>query len=239
LDILAEYATAFWERARADDDFAAELMFRHGVPADTVAITQRVASIARNWGADFETTRFLRASSTIELRDRSLRVIHAPGHSPTDTLFFDEMHGVLFSGDHLLAGTSSSALASLPAEANGARCQRSHRQGLVEYIDSLRVTRELNASVVLGGHGGPFSEHRALIDSRLAHYEAQAEVILSLVREQPRTAYQIAKVIWGNVAVTQAFFTLSQVLGHIDVLTIDGLIAEQPHSSESIIYMAV
>jgi hypothetical protein len=32
--------------------------------------------------------------------------------------------------------------------------------------------------------------------------------------------------MWGNVAVTQAYLTLSEVLGHTDLLVNDGRVAE-------------
>jgi hypothetical protein len=32
--------------------------------------------------------------------------------------------------------------------------------------------------------------------------------------------------MWGNVAVTQAFLTLSEVVGHADLLTASGLVTE-------------
>ena len=34
----------------------------------------------------------------------------------------------------------------------------------------------------------------------------------------PLSAYEIALQMWGNVAVTQAYLTLSEVLGHLDLL---------------------
>jgi hypothetical protein len=33
--------------------------------------------------------------------------------------------------------------------------------------------------------------------------------------------------MWGNVAVTQAFLTISEVLGHLDLLLDDGSVAER------------
>ena len=33
--------------------------------------------------------------------------------------------------------------------------------------------------------------------------------------------------MWGNVAVTQAFLTLSEVLGHVDLLIDEGRVVEQ------------
>ncbi|HEU4978624.1 MAG TPA: hypothetical protein VFT42_07005, partial [Solirubrobacteraceae bacterium] len=38
---------------------------------------------------------------------------------------------------------------------------------------------------------------------------------------------EIAQAMWGNVAVTQAYLTLSEVLGHVDLLLDEGLVAEE------------
>ncbi len=71
---------------------------------------------------------------------------------------------------------------------------------------------------VLPGHGEVFGDHAALIDERFAMHERRAAKMLELIAEQPRSAHDIAQAIWGNVAVTQAFLTLSEVLGHVDLL---------------------
>src|SRR5215210_6594526 len=71
---------------------------------------------------------------------------------------------------------------------------------------------------VLPGHGDPFDDHAALIDERFAMHERRARKIHGLLGEQPLTAHEIAQSLWGNVAVTQAYLTLSEVLGHVDLL---------------------
>ena len=38
--------------------------------------------------------------------------------------------------------------------------------------------------------------------------------------------HEIAQELWGNVAVTQAFLTLSEVIGHLDLLENEGLVRE-------------
>ncbi len=65
-----------------------------------------------------------------------------------------------------------------------------------------------------------------LIDSRLAATERRKEKIYKLIAEEPRSAYAIAQAIWGNVAVTQAFLTLSEVIGHTDLLVGEGRVRE-------------
>ena len=81
---------------------------------------------------------------------------------------------------------------------------------------------------MLPGHGEPVVDHRALIDERFALHRRRAEKIFELIAEHPRTAYEIAQELWGNVAVTQAFLTLSEVLGHVDLLADEGRVRETP-----------
>ncbi len=84
-------------------------------------------------------------------------------------------------------------------------------------------TREMPAEIVLSGHGEPITEHAALVDSRIASHERRKEKIYRLIAEQGKpTGYELAQSIWGNVAVTQAFLTLSEVIGHTDILENEG-----------------
>jgi glyoxylase-like metal-dependent hydrolase (beta-lactamase superfamily II) len=63
-----------------------------------------------DWNPDDWTIRPSRATQTlrdgdrIDLGDRSLTVIHAPGHSPDGICLFDEHEGLLFAGDSSNAG---------------------------------------------------------------------------------------------------------------------------------------
>ncbi len=79
---------------------------------------------------------------------------------------------------------------------------------------------------MLPGHGEPIADHVALIDERFRMHRRRAEKIRRLIAAEPRTAHEIAQELWGNVAVTQAFLTLSEVLGHVDLLLQDGSIVE-------------
>ena len=85
----------------------------------------------------------------------------------------------------------------------------------------------MELALVLPGHGRPIKDHVALIDERFRMHERRAEKIRRLLVSEPRTAHEIAQELWGNVAVTQAFLTLSEVLGHVDLLLRDGLVVEQ------------
>jgi glyoxylase-like metal-dependent hydrolase (beta-lactamase superfamily II) len=220
---LAPWLSEFPASAKADDAYAAEVMRRNGVPDDLVTALLLVAEAFRPYGSRGTVTRPLDDGGTLTFRDRTLRVQHRPGHSPTDTLLWDEQRRILIAGDHLLGHISSNATVSRPLDASA---DAPRPRPLLAYGASLRRTRELPATLVLGGHGDPIDEPQALIDARLRMHERRARRILKLLRDGPRSAYEIAQQMWGNVAVTQAYLTVSEVVGHIDLLVEGGLARE-------------
>ncbi len=221
IDVVVPFVENFGEDIEADDRFAASLMLRHGIPEDVVVALRSVSRSFRAWGARADVTRPLRDGEELRLRDRTLEVQHRPGHSPSDTLFWDVRRRILICADHLLAHISSNPLIARPLDGSE---ERPH--ALMIYIESLRRTRELPAEILLPGHGDPITDHRALIDERFELHERRAEKIYGLIAQRPRSAYEIAQELWGNVAVTQAFLTLSEVLGHVDLLAADGRVRE-------------
>jgi glyoxylase-like metal-dependent hydrolase (beta-lactamase superfamily II) len=231
LDLLAPRVEHWQEGMDADDAFAERVMAEHGIPQDVRYALLAVSQSFRAWGAAAQVTRRLTAGSELVLRDRTLRVLHRPGHSPSDTIFHDEERRIVLGADHLIKHISSNPLISRPLDAqtagdDGAPPQRPH--ALEIYIDSLRRTRAMeNVDFVLAGHGEPVTDHVALIDERFRLHRRRAKKIRGLIAQGPATAYEIAQSLWGNVAVTQAYLTLSEVLGHVDLLVAEGLVVQQ------------
>jgi glyoxylase-like metal-dependent hydrolase (beta-lactamase superfamily II) len=221
LGLAAERLENFADDAEEEDQFAVELMLRSGIPQEVAFALQSVSRSFRGWGARAEVTRRLDDGEELTLRDRTLQVLHRPGHSPSDTVFWDERRRILIAADHLIAHISSNPLITRPLDGSSQRTE-----ALVAYIESMKKTREMPAEIVLSGHGEPIVDHVALIDDRLAKHERRKEKIYGLIAERPRTGYEIAQAIWGNVAVTQAFLTLSEVIGHTDLLLNEGRVRE-------------
>ena len=222
IGVAAARLADFNEDAEADDAFAVELMLRSGIPEEVTVALRSVSRSFRSWGSHVEVTRPLAEGEQMRFRDRTLEVMHRPGHSPSDTLFWDEQRQILIAADHLLPNISSNPLISRPLDGSSKRVQ-----ALATYIESLKQTRELPAEIVLPGHGDPVVDHVALIDSRFAGHERRKEKIYRLIAEgEPKSGYELAQKIWGNVAVTQAFLTLSEVIGHTDLLVNEGRVRE-------------
>jgi glyoxylase-like metal-dependent hydrolase (beta-lactamase superfamily II) len=222
---LAPIAEDFAASADADDVLAERLMVRHGVRPDVAMALRAVSRAYRGYGGSARVDTRLDDGDVLTFASRSLRVLRRPGHSPSDTVFHDEESGELIGGDHLLDRIASSPLIAraLPGDPGAGERTRS----LVAYLASLRATRELPLRLVLPGHGDPIEDHVRLIDERLRGHERRARRIGRLLAGGPRTAHEIARDLWGDVALTQIYLTLSEVLGHLDLLVDRGEAVER------------
>jgi glyoxylase-like metal-dependent hydrolase (beta-lactamase superfamily II) len=225
LDRLGPFLASYGHQTDLEDRFAERLMLRHGIPPEIVTALRAVSAGFRAWGSAVEVTRPLADGELLRLRDHELRVLHRPGHSPSDTVFVDESRAMMLAADHLIAHISSNPLLARPLEADE-EYDGPRPQALIAYMASLQQTRAMELSLVLPGHGRPITDHVALIDERFRLHERRAAKMLRLIAAQPRTAHEIAQELWGNVAVTQAYLTLSEVLGHVDLLLRDSAVVE-------------
>lgn len=216
LDALAPWLANYGGSMEDDDRFAEQLMLRNGIPKDIAIALRAVTGQFRAWGSPVQVTTPLADGAQLAFAGRTWRVLHRPGHSPSDTVFLDEATGDLMAGDHLIKHISSNPLISRPLD--GSAPDGTRPRALISYLESMRRTRELDVRQVLPGHGEPIDDHRTLIDERLAGHERRVRKIAEIIAGEPRSAFDIAQQMWGNVAVTQAYLTLSEVLGHVDLL---------------------
>jgi glyoxylase-like metal-dependent hydrolase (beta-lactamase superfamily II) len=216
----------------ADDAYQAELMNHHGVPEETVSTLEDVSRAFRRFGSGVVVDRPLEPGDEIRLAGRRLVVHHRPGHSPTDTLFVDPEARVAFVGDHLLRRVSPNPVI------HSQWGLHPRRSALLAYLDSLERTAELDLDLVLPGHGESFGDHRDLIASRLGFHRERAEEFAGLLGDGPSTAHELSRAKWGDVALRQAFLTLCEVLGHMDLLESQGRVVAEADSGALIAYRA-
>jgi glyoxylase-like metal-dependent hydrolase (beta-lactamase superfamily II) len=119
LEALAPFLAGYGEQTDLEDRFAEQMMLRHGIPPEIVTALRAVSAGFRAWGSKVEVSRPLADGSQLELRDRTLRVLHRPGHSPSDTVFLDDRSeigkpSILLSADHLIGHISSNPLLARP-----------------------------------------------------------------------------------------------------------------------------
>ncbi len=225
LDALKPVVEDFNGYAERNDRFAQRVMLRHGLREDIVNVLGAMSRANRGWGGSAPVTRTLEHGDELGFAGRSFQILHRPGHSPTDTVFFDPEDGTLIAGDHLIGHISSNPLIALPPTGDP---EGERPKSLLIYIDSLERTRAMPITTVLPGHGASFDRHAPLIDERLELHERRAAKLLDLIAELPRNAHELAQALWGDVALTQPLLTLSEVLGHVDLLQERG----QAHEAE-------
>ena len=94
LDLLAPVIEDFGADAERDDELAEALMLRHGIPRDVVTALRAVSRAFRGWGGERAgrppARPTARRSSSPTARCRRST---GPGHSPSDTVFWDAASG--------------------------------------------------------------------------------------------------------------------------------------------------
>ncbi len=220
LDVLVPVVEDFTVHADRNDELAQALMLRHGIAPDVVTALAAMSRAYRGWGGSAPVSHVLRDGGELAFADRTFDVHHRPGHSPSDTVLFDAERGTLIAGDHLIKHISSNPLIAEPLGGRSGEPGDARPRALLMYLESMRATREMPVETVLPGHGDEFTGHAALIDERFEMHGRRARKIAGLIEERPQSAHEVAQAIWGNVAVTQAYLTLCEVLGHVDLLLV-------------------
>jgi glyoxylase-like metal-dependent hydrolase (beta-lactamase superfamily II) len=164
----------------------------------------------------------LNGGETINVGNFSFRVLWAPGHSPGQICLYEAGHKVLLSGDHILAEITP----------NIGLNPQSGPDPLHEYLNSLNTMKELDTTLVLPGHGKPFSGLNARIEELFQHHEERCSEILKLLNSTPKTAYQLATMMtWkpetGGVRLNQlepwdSRIAVMETLAHLEAMKNDG-----------------
>lgn len=233
LDLCRPWVENYRTETAATDRWAGSMLVRHGVGEDVAVALRAVAHAFSGWGSESPVDRTLEPGGILDFRDRDLEIFHRPGHSSTDTVFWNAETRTSIVADHLIKHISSNPLLERPANEGDPRPQE-----LVLYRQSLTETRKMPATLSLSGHGEPISDHVSLIDDRFALIDKRVEKLYALLLDHgPQTAHELARRTWGNIAVTQAFLTLSEVLGSLDILENAGRVA--PLEEEGIVSYSI
>lgn len=223
---IADWLGDHGRRSAQEMRFIEKRLIRHGLPQEVALGARAADAMVRGYAEPVVVTHPLADGDVLAFADREWHVHHRPGHSTSDTVFHDRAARVLVGGDHLLSHVSSNALISEPLDAAEEQADPSLRlTPLRDYRASLALTREMDLDLVLGGHGEPVVDHRALIDARSAATEKRLDRIVEEVAAGATTAFEIGRTMWGRTAYVQVHLVMSEVIGHLELLEGDGRIA--------------
>ncbi len=139
----------------------------------------------------------------------TLRVLHTPGHASNHLCFLLEEERTLFTGDHVMQG---STVVVNPPDGD-----------MSAYLASLRALLDEDLEWLAPGHGFLVAEPHAvvcaLIDHRLAR---EAKVVAALDAVGPAPLAALLEVVYADVAPALHPVAARSLLAHLEKLARDG-----------------
>jgi glyoxylase-like metal-dependent hydrolase (beta-lactamase superfamily II) len=219
--LLVGYVGDVQAAMAAEEAWEDELLRLHGTPDDRREAFLAVMRERRPYGgAGTAVDHALEEGDVLDAGRLRLRVALRPGHSPTDTIFCDDATGAALVGDHLIAHISSNPLVHRPAV--DPVDPRRRRSSLRAYVSSLERTAEDDLAVLHTGHGVEITGHRELIAERIRLHDRRVEQVHAALGGGPRSASELSALLWPGLPPNQAFLTLCEVLGALDLLEESG-----------------
>lgn len=141
----------------------------------------------------------------------AVQAIHTPGHAANHCAFALEGTGVLFSGDHVMAWSTS-----IIAPPDGS---------LADYMRSLDRLAARNDTRYLPGHGGAVDDPAAFVSGLRKHRMGREKSILARLAAGDTTIPEIVAAVYKDVNPQLHAAAGLSVLAHLEDLTARGVAA--------------
>jgi glyoxylase-like metal-dependent hydrolase (beta-lactamase superfamily II) len=151
------------------------------------------------------------------------KAVETPGHAQSHIALYREADGVMIGGDHIIGHVSSNALIEPPYPG-----ERERAEPLIQYRESLKKCLDMDITLVLAGHGEEVTDTHSLIEERLNKQEERALVLKELLAAGgPMTCFDLCKKLFPSKYMEQLPLTLSETLGHLDLLEAWGMVKKE------------
>ncbi len=201
------------QRIQADRDefgrFLAAELGANGTPHDILSSIVDRHSVLDNMSLyhNIEIDRELNGGEKI---GDGIEILSNPGHSPGSISIHVKEMGYLFTGDHLLPGITPNI---------SFYDEDSDMLGL--YIDSLKETLRIDATMVFPGHRDPFIEGNRRINEILEHHRERLNEVLSVATGWS-TAFEVAsRIRWSkgrtldSMNLMEKNFAIGEAISHL------------------------
>jgi glyoxylase-like metal-dependent hydrolase (beta-lactamase superfamily II) len=151
----------------------------------------------------------LEAGSEVSIGARRFTLIHAPGHSDGQLLFYDAADRLMLSGDHVL----------MKITPNIGVWPDTEPDPLGRFMESLRGLRGLDVRLALPGHKALITDWRGRIDELLSHHAARLEHTRAAVAGGA-TIFEASQRIFNSQAFSphEWRFAMAETLAHLTYL---------------------
>jgi glyoxylase-like metal-dependent hydrolase (beta-lactamase superfamily II) len=169
--------------------------------------------------AAYAPDRVLEDGARVEGRGYTLEAVATPGHAANHLVFALKEENSLFSGDHVMAWSTS-----IVAPPDGS---------MGDYMASLDKLRGRGETIYWPGHGGPVREPQRWMRA-LAHHRRQREAsILTRVEAGDATVAEIVARVYENLNPALVGAARLSTLAHLEDLVARGLIAMEGELGQS------
>jgi glyoxylase-like metal-dependent hydrolase (beta-lactamase superfamily II) len=148
----------------------------------------RTGAQVLGWDArdGFEPDEMLGDGDAVEGTGFKLTALHTPGHASNHLCFHLEGDRLLFSGDHIMSG---STVVIAPPDGD-----------MRAYLASLRQLRELEMSGVAPGHGDYIDDAHGKVEEYLAHRQMREQAIAAaLAQRGAATVEELVEDVYTDV----------------------------------------
>jgi glyoxylase-like metal-dependent hydrolase (beta-lactamase superfamily II) len=178
--------------------------------------------------------RWLADGTDLDLRTRTLRAVHTPGHTRGHLVFHDAAAQLMFAGDHVLPQITP----SIGFEAAG------NRMALGDYLSSLGRTLALPDARLLPAHGPVTTSTHDRVNELLAHHDTRLAETFSAVQAGHATPYEVAKAIkwtgrersFGELDLFSQILAINETAAHLEVLTVRGQLTREVSAESADLY---
>lgn len=165
--------------------------------------------------------RELKDGDKVTATEFRLKAIHTPGHASNHLCFHLEEERMLFTGDHIMQG---STVVIKPPDGH-----------MATYLESLAKIRKIPRLRTLApGHGLVIEEPREMIDYYLSHRaEREAKVLAAVGDSGPATLAELVPVVYADVDSERHHIAEHSLLAHLIKLQEDGAVSGDAEDKES------
>lgn len=158
--------------------------------------------------ASFIPDRVLEDGARLETEEFTLDAVHTPGHASNHVCFHHAASNWLFTGDHVIDGTT---VVIDPPDGN-----------MKHYLESLRRVRGLDCAALAPGHGDVVHDPERLIDWIIAHrLEREAKVVAGLRANPGLTTRELVPHVYQDVDEKLYGWAERSLLAHLEKLEAD------------------
>ncbi len=159
-----------------------------------------------NQDQDFKPDHVLTHNERLDIAGHTLRVIHTPGHASNQVCFLLESQNLLFTGDHIMQG---STVVISPPDGN-----------MIEYLASLRLLLDYKIDYLAPGHGFLMDKPAENVDRILIHRQERENKVMAALKRagQPASLEELVTLAYADTPERLHAVAQKSLLAHLEKL---------------------